>query len=451
MGFGADYYEQIARSISGINKQMNVNSMRADAREARGLQQLLTASQLQTQGENRGLNQRAADRADKRLEETIAANDFTRKMQIAGEARAKTTALQQAKNFEAEEGIRKEKLAKAKQQHTPVPLNINNFVNNNPRMQGLLARPEMSMIVESVYGGSDNVKFNAADGSITNRVTGEPIMMSPFNHANKYYAAIDGAIKTALDPQAVIRGDITQLSGMIADTESKLKKLTPTGKGVDRFIKESAELKVQLNKLKGQLDRRQNVTIDEKISMYEDQANRMTTRYQKALQDGIRPELDLYFKLGLQRNATMQDRLFKDKQAQIKVAGDDTAKTPKGVGVQEWGKVLTFLEHEYYTMDEKGQFVKTKAGNQRFNYASQLIEQALVAGESGIGARNKAVELVKERENLFWKAFDKQQEATGDSLQETYALMEETAIGRKFREVAGYIPTLTGYKPKERR
>jgi len=88
MGQGANFYEPIARAISGINRQMGINADRADKREARGLQRLLITSQLQTAQENRELNKRSSERSDTQLEETIKSNIAAQKWAANQDGRA---------------------------------------------------------------------------------------------------------------------------------------------------------------------------------------------------------------------------------------------------------------------------------------------------------------------------------------------------------------------------
>jgi len=318
--YGTEYYAPIERGLASINRQLNINSQRADDREAAGLQRLLVASQLQTQQENRSLQRRTAERSDTRLKETIDANKHTRLSQIDAMNYRKKQEHRASLNFEASEGERKAKIAKTKRQHTPVPVNVFNSVSHNPRMQEVATKNKAQ--IEAVYGGSENVEYIPATGAVINKATGKPLMLSPFDHTNKYAAALSGIFKIAFDPQAVNRGDQTQLTSEIDALKTELNESTPSSMGVDRFVKRNAEVKVKMNKLKAQLQRRQNVTIDEKLDMYKEQENSMMESYVRASQNGISSEVDIYFKLGLAQNKAMQDRLYKQKAAKLKAARD---------------------------------------------------------------------------------------------------------------------------------
>jgi len=318
--YGAEYYAPIERGLASINRQLNINSQRADDREAAGLQRLLTASQLQTQQENRSLQRRTAERSDTRLKETIAANKHTRLSQIDAMNYRKKQEYRADLDFTAAAGERKAKIAKTKRQHTPIPVNVFNGKTRTIRIIEVAAKNKKQ--IEAVYGGSENVEYIPSTGAIINRATGKPLMLSPFEHANKYAAALSGIFKIAFDPQAVNRGDQTQLTSEIDSLKTKQRESSTNSMGAERLIDHNAKIQVQINKLKARLQRRQNVTIDDKLDLYKEQENSMMESYIIATQNGISSEVGLYFELGLAQNKAMQDRLYKQKAAKLKAASD---------------------------------------------------------------------------------------------------------------------------------
>lgn len=455
MAYGANFYEPIARAIDGINRQININTQRADDREAAGLQRLLTASQLQTQQESRGLNRRAAERADTQLKETIDANAHTRKIQNANLGFTKATAHRAALNFEAEEGERKAALSKAKQQHTPAPVNVFNFVKQNPRMQNLLMRPQMKALVEAMYNRDfGSVNLDPATGAITSNVNGQPIEMSAYEHANRYAAALDGIVTTALDPQSVIRGDMTQIGSEIASLEGELKASTVTSKGVDGYFKRNAEIKAQLSTLKGRLGRRANTTIDERLDMYDQQRLRMISRYMKAKQAGLSSEVETYFQLGLATNAAMTDRLMKEKEIGMKAT---KAAVTKGFGPDKWNQVTKNLKSYYGSMDERGQWVKTEAQRLKYKLAESKAKEMIKDGMWHMDAANKAKTEVDQEESKYFEYYEKALAHAGGSHKKAMIMLKTSkmpngkTVNQMWNARMGYVPEIEAYREKRKK
>jgi len=225
MGYSAEFYEPIARGIDNLNKQMNINSDRADDREARGMKQLFMASQLQTQQEDRGFARRSAENNDRRLEEAIKSNDFARKQSLLQDKREAATFKQRQEGFALENEKRKAEMQEIKASITPVQININEQLGiTTQRGQDILSDPRSVALIESIHG--NNVKYNPSTGLLTNKKTGVPVKMSPRQYDLQFASKLFNLPFVITDPAAMIRGDVAEHTKQLNTVKAKLKTVS---------------------------------------------------------------------------------------------------------------------------------------------------------------------------------------------------------------------------------
>jgi len=340
MGYGVEFYAPIERGLDSIDQNLNLQSKRADDREARGMQQLLMSSQMQTAQENRGLDRRAAERQDERLAMAISAAEASRKQSIIDENRNATIHAQAIKNFDVANMEADEKRQQFKIQNTPKPVNMyEQYGGKTDRLLNLLSSEKSKAIIESIHG--PNTRFDPATGLLYRKDNGEKIMISEFKYDNQFAAKLFNLPYLITDPQAISRGDQAEdKQKLIGLTEAYKKYSSPNNKGVDINVANKNKIKVQIKKLEAKMIKSSNISTSEFIDRYIERQDGLT---KFALANKYNPELLTQVAAAQTQNKAMLDRLYRKQNAELK-AQVDSLKTTGGNVVN---KVLKELRSSY--------------------------------------------------------------------------------------------------------